>query len=248
MGLDIYLHDRGRNLHFGEDENGKIPEKWYEQDRSQAKSQKYSDHYCERTYLRSSYNGSGFDRVVGNLIGESFYTIFGPEIPDGALNPDYPDEPDYYVDKRIPTVEGRKELLRKALVRAREVTAKLKAVEMPLSAMAIDAEGFEPPVDEEEAIKKVTEEYKRHQEHLAQHPDRKDWIGGWYSNRSGHYFFGDKQLEVIAAFPTVDILGRRAVMLVSKRDITWYIQAAEITEEFIEYALTLDDPRISWSG
>src|SRR5690349_4187817 len=86
MGLDIYLYDGNRNLHFNEDENGKVPDKWWEGDRSKAKSQKYPEHYCERTYLRSSYNGSGFDRVVGNLIDKDFYYIFGEKISSGLAN------------------------------------------------------------------------------------------------------------------------------------------------------------------
>lgn len=77
MGLDIHLYDHNRVIN--------------------EKSEKHPDHYCEKGYLRSSYNSSGFNSVVGNMIGKEMHYIFDPlddiETEDGdCISPIYPKE------------------------------------------------------------------------------------------------------------------------------------------------------------
>jgi hypothetical protein len=248
MGLDIYLYDGKKNLHFGEnDESGEIPTKWFERDRTEAKSQKYPTHYCERTDLRSSYNGSGFNRVVGNLIGKDFYYVFGEKIAGDLAAPAYEEDG---VEAGELTPDEVKAELREALVRAQEVTHELKAIKRPLRLITIAAKNYfdvQAKTGEADALKVVNEELDRYE---ARPKDGKDsgW-GGSYGNNKGDFFL-DEPLKVIAAIPGVNALGTPSVHLVydDSKGFEWYVQAAEICEEFIEYALTLENPRVSWSG
>lgn len=246
MGLDIYLHDGDLNLHFCDTPDTPRSEhgwrergKWFDKpERANAKSQKYPEHYCERTYLRSSYNDGGFNSVVGNLIGKDFYSIFGSSISEGLADPPREsDDDDGGVATETLTREQVRVELAAALVRAREVTAELRGVKRPLRAMSETPTllaNRAPSVDKARAIEIVNENLARNSG------------DGAYSNRDG-VFFLTEPLKVLAVIRG-ESFGQPALHCVYEIDLTWYIQAAEICEEFIEYALTLENPRISWSS
>ena len=73
-----------------------------------------------------------------------------------------------------------------------------------------------------------------------------------YSNGVGHFY--GKGLSIVAAIPGVDsFIGRNrdVVHLVYEDSLEWYLQAAEIVIETIDYVLTRPDIasyRLHWSG
>ena len=201
MGLDIFLYD-------GDTKIGDIP------------SLKYPKHFCNRSYLRSSYSSGGFNHVVSNLIGKDLYDIFCP----GG---------DEY------EIHYSKEELLLCKERAEEVVKLLKAVKHPLRVIDVCDYNDFPAVDERKAIKLVEEEIAKREVSIA--------YFDWYGNRDGEFFM-ENPPEIMAAIPGRNILNRPCVHLVYKADISFYIQMAEITVEFIEIALTLEDPVLHWSA
>ena len=72
-------------------------------------------------------------------------------------------------------------------------------------------------------------------------------LGGDYSNINGDFFF-EEGLTIIAAIPGLDVLRIPTVHLVTRMDLTWYKQAAEILVEFCQHGQTLADKKVVWSG
>lgn len=106
MGLDISLYDWDKFV----DE----------------KSEKHPEHSCNKGYLRSSYNNSGFNNVVGTLIGKEMHYIFDPI--EGEE-----DEEGYLVHPVY-----SKEHLETALLRAMEVRDEL-AQALPFKTQTLSA-------------------------------------------------------------------------------------------------------------
>lgn len=93
MGLDISLYDGSQYV----DE----------------KSDLYPEHYCNKGYLRSSYNSSGFNNVVGTMVGKEMHYIFDPlediETEDGDyISPIYSKE--HLEAARLRAIEVRDDL------------------------------------------------------------------------------------------------------------------------------------------
>lgn len=100
MGLDIYLYETGQHeadeayeaaweALYHRKESGEIDQVEYDHLRGElpkagghadVRSERYPDHLFNRRYLRSSYNGSGFNNAVPDLLGEDhgLYWIFEP--------------------------------------------------------------------------------------------------------------------------------------------------------------------------
>lgn len=96
MGLDIYLTTDADNAAekayseawdelWSRKDSGEITEAEYDELRKELPSyppkasvpaQADPEHLCDRRYLRSSYNASGFNRVVENTSGQDLYGIF----------------------------------------------------------------------------------------------------------------------------------------------------------------------------
>ena len=85
MGLDIYLdHDRScfgkqyfkkNAVNFQSDTKATIyPITYIEEEPSEF----YPEHLCNRCYLRSSYNDTGYNRVADNMGCINLYDIFEP--------------------------------------------------------------------------------------------------------------------------------------------------------------------------
>jgi hypothetical protein len=241
MGLDIYLRDRSPEVEARRDELEEAKYGWnddankreltpeeeaeYEaldKRREEKKSEKYPDHFFNRNYLRSSYNDSGINRVLKNLGHGDLYELF-----------DYKDSDNYHWYPSKEHLEGVK-------ARVAEVIEALKAETLSLG---VSTESAVSPFKEgpigvspEEAVALAHDKLVNYKGHFT----------GGFSSGDGTFF--PKGFEIMAAIPGVDVFGKPAVHLVYKRDMTFYIQALEITIEFIEEALSMEHPQISWSS
>ena len=204
MGLDVFLYD-------GETECPKV------------KSDKHPEHYFRKTYLHSSYNESGLNRVSRNLIGKDLYWIFEPPNDQYGFIPD------------LPAAKARAEQF------LAELRAAVAANPFRVSTIAHNMFTGVTKVGEEDALKAFLEE-------RAKWTNESDHFDS-YSNRSGH-FFKKEPLRVVAALHGVDALGMPAVHLVyaDDDDLKWYVEASEVVIEFIDYATTLANPRLHWSS
>ncbi len=275
MGLDIYLYTReeeqANNEHerlweeafnathdeeTGELKEGKTEEDWKAasatvppyQGHANPKSEKYPDHLFNRRYLRSSYNGGGFNRAVPDMLGRQdvgLYEIFEPVIGD---------DPEPYnttlTDEHIPALEQCGQ-------RALEVANELRASD-PLRSMSVmttlgSAEHLWHQLpSEDEALAWYREEVAR----KKLEPDKEEY---GYSTAKGEVFGFIKGLEVLACtlgrnplagfsqqFPpntvgaSIGVLPE-PILIYRMHDEgkLSYIQSAEIIAEFCEEAIML---------
>lgn len=298
MGLDIYLYDGKNNI--------------------EEKSDKHPEHYCNKGYLRSSYNSGGFNSVVGSMIGKDLYYIFDPI--ENEYNEENEDSSWY--------VEYPKEHLEEALKRAKEVIYEIKNAPPYIvqTVMATDLYGDKPTpiqnIDDYQALQifnlvrngeKVTFKYeileneilcyafipgvtetnnpcvhviykgedeidyncktipvcnkldglfknkinvtkKQAIEIFKNHNEKDDSRIGEsnhsYRTKEGTFYLREP-LKVYGFIPGVGILRNPAIHTIiklQKEYLEHYVNQAEIVEEFIEKALTLDEPRIGWSS
>lgn len=175
----------------------------------------YPKHMCKIGYLRSSYNEGGFERVAGNLTGKDWHYVFQPADR-------YEFAPDWDA----------------ALVRARELLAAMRAAK-PYRVTTFSAERLTGPtkLDSQRALAIFLEEQARHEANRARFPDREPYD---YSNAQGTFFMAGP-LAIRGVIGGQDVLGRPAVHVVYEADVAWYVEAAAITVELIEWALAQPD-------
>lgn len=237
MGLDIYLEEQdeaaarnARNETAGDGDYQLSPK---------PDSDKYPDHFFKKTYLRSSYNDGGFNCVAERLIGQDLYDVFQPP------------------DKQYEWVPTREEL-GAARERALNLLENLKqAVSDPLlfDALTVSHNSFSGKpamISEQDAIRLVRGEMERfleNKEKAIAEGKNPDWVFGSYSSIKGDFWL-DSPVQVLAAIPTQSILDTPGFTLVyrPKHQYEWYVQAAEIVVEFIDTALSMRTPLISWSS
>ena len=201
MGLDVYLTSHGTVL-------------------PQVHSDLHPEHIFKKTYLCSSYDESGFDIVVGNMIGTNIYTVFDfdnlKEDEQGIVHVDF----------------------KAARKRAIHLLEKLlQADDLRVMTVAVQPIKQTTYINEAQAL----EVFRRERDEHAQDKFRA------YGCREGEVFLDG--IEVFGFVRGVDVLGQPAIHVVFKGDgLDWYIQAAEILVEFIDYALTLEDPGLRWSA
>jgi hypothetical protein len=264
MGLDIYLYTAGQarqNAEYDEASealheggpDGKSPrdkmsdeeyaawrQRYSYSTKQDVPSEKYPDHLFNRRYLRSSYNGGGFNHAVPQFIGTgetaeypnqrgSLYWIFEPigrewDGDDGYLGPD-----------DIAKLEASK-------ARALEIVEALKSSDK-LRVFTASPNVFSgpPAITDDEAL-------RMYREQVAQRPIGPD---DWWSNRDMEVF-GDG-MTVLAAIPGKATFGVPGVHLIYRGSaIDSYIQSAEIVVEFCDEAISLirrdGGCRMSWSG
>jgi hypothetical protein len=259
MGLDVYLYTReqaeqnatysaawDRYYKLGDDvteevkaaikaEAEAVPAYSHQQD---VPSEKHPKHLFNRRYLRSSYNGSGFNRAVPDFLADedtSLYDIFRPLFdvagePDGDLGD---------LDAaHIPALQGCR---KRAADIAERLTScnplRVEALHGPILGTA-DHLWNELPTEEQ-----VLAWYRQCR------PEDKG--SGGYSSAKGTVFGGDG-LSVLAITVCRDVLGCPAPAIVYRGDATSYVQGAEIVVEFCDEAISLIERdggcRISWSG
>lgn len=261
MGLDIYLHtkdyaaaseardrawdevyDSGRwaEMTDVEKEAWRAANPWPES--GGAPSLNYPDHLFNRRYLRSSYNGTGFNHATPSLLGcptdetypyqrGSLYWVFEPmgrewDGDEGTLTADD-------VDK-----------LRESKARALQVADELRKSDR-LRVMTASPNMFrEPPaLTDDEALAKYREQIST----------GRIRPGGWWSNADMDVF--GEGLTVLAAIPGKATFGIPGVHLIYRQPdegFESYIQSAEIVAEFCDEAISLIERdgscSMSWSG
>ena len=261
MGLDIYLYSREQAEHnaaydkasaewYGEDlpDGVQSPydratederEQWRQTHDSarhaDAPSEKYPNHLFNRRYLRSSYNGAGFDRAVPQMLGRDadLAWVFSPVRLDDQ----------YDVELTAASVAG----LREAKARALGIVEELRDCDQ-LKVSTVAAfnmfAGAGSATDSD-----ALAWYRKQREQNRNRKTDEDW--SWYSTRGGSVY-GAEGMVVLAAAEGVDVLGTPAVHLIYKGDASSYIESAEIVAEFCDEAIALIERdggcQISWSG
>lgn len=184
-------------------------------------STRWPDHLFKIGYFRSSYNDSGFNPVVKNLIGKDLYWIFQVDRDDYHVRPDW----------------------RAALERANQLADELVA-QPQIGAFDVSPTNlFDPKpadIDEAAAIKTYLEQAARDQSPF----------GGSWSNKDGH-FFPNKPLRVLALVNGVDCFNRPAIIVVHEKDLSSYVESARIVVETCQYVLDTGEPEkhvLHWSG
>jgi len=216
-------------LSLGLSENGDDPDK----KGIEFVSSRFPDHYFKVGYFRSSYNGGGINRIMGNLGLPGLYEIF-----DRGDDEDYIWAPDWEASR----------------VRALDAIVKLKAkpnlrcFEVSLNELS-DTSKFEA-INEETALELFEEQSKRF---------RDDDDG--YSNLQGHFF--PKGLKVFGLitglkqtlFSKMSLPGvpdqSPCTYVIMEGENEWYVNALEIVVETIDYVLTQPDKEkyfFHWSG
>lgn len=265
MGLDIYLYtaaQAAQNDDYGQacelawepDESGKSPwdrmseaerTEWHAA-RSYAASEStpsmlYPGHLFNRRYLRSSYNGGGFNHAVPEMLGTSgggypnergsLYWIFEPmgrewDGDDGVLTAD-----------DLPKLAECK-------ARALQVADDLRKCDR-LRVLTVSPNLFTAPptTSDDEAL-------TLYRAKLAEQPIGK---GDWWSSAEMDVF-GDG-VSILAAVPgqaTFNVPGVHLIYRQPDEGFESYIQSAEIVAEFCDEAAALVErdgsARMSWSG
>jgi hypothetical protein len=295
MGLDIYLYTRAEQEankahsdgwdrvwnEFHDEQTGNLKPGKTDEEYSAASAQvppyrgssdrpseRYPDHLFKRNYLRSSYNDSGFNRAVPNMLAREdvdLYGIFEPVI--GA-------DPEPYetllTAETIPALEQVKE-------RALAVAAGLRATD-PLRVMHVSAPilGDQEHMwnhlpSEDEVLAWYREEQQKRQAAVesASRMDREEY---GYMTAKGEVFGFTKGMEILAVtmganplrqfsqqFPPNTVGGQMGVapqvVLVyrqTEEGTKSYIESAEIIAEFCDEAIMLikadGSCHMHWSG
>lgn len=268
MGLDIYLytaaqaeanraHNAASEAYYGRDDydtlsqevkdrlHAAIPEYAGQTD---VPSERYPEHHFNRRYLRSSYNGSGFNRAVPDFTGQDhgLYWIFKP------MGREWDGDEGTLTVADLPKLEECRK-------RAEQVAEELRGSDR-LRVITVSANQFSGAdwlrTDDAKALALVRES-------ISSRGDRVD-SGGWWSSRDLDWFGGT--LKLIAAVPGGEESfasklrgdGPQAwpcVHLVYKAEdegFESYVQSAEIVAEFCVEAARLIEAdgsaQMSWSG
>jgi len=211
VGLDVYLSSPGVSVNkYGTADD--------------LDSARYPSHMFKRNYLRSSYNGAGFNSVVGNLLGRDLSWVFEPAMGDS-------DEYEFHPTKeQLLECRERAEQMVDDLAGAEQIGVEFYAgrqLRPDLGVIDSDAD----------AIAAYRAEAKRDQ----------PFGGGSYSNAVGHFLISTP-LSVRAVIAGKGFIGDGVYLIFDRSDNEWYQQGAEIVVEFIDYALSQDAPEIRWSA
>jgi hypothetical protein len=266
MGLDIYLytaaqaaqnaaHDKASEEWWADGPDGRSPRDRATEDERKAWSAQYSyasyedvpseefpGHLFNRRYLRSSYNGSGFNRAVPDLIGTStsseypnargsLYWIFEP------MGREWDGDEGTLTEADIPKLEQCHD-------RALEIEGALRASDR-LRVVTASPNLFRgpPTTTDHEALAK-------YRATAATRPADDD---GWWSNAEMDWY--SPGLTILAAIPgmaTFNIPGVHLVYRMEGEGFESYVQSAKIVAEFCAEAIMLirrdGTCRLSWSG
>jgi hypothetical protein len=261
MGLDIYLHtaehaaanrahNEAANAHFERPDYESLTEE--QRDAAykalppyaphvDAASERYPSHLFNRRYLRSSYNGSGFNHAVPQLLGSmegeypsergSLYWIFEPmarewDGDDGNLTADDLDS------------------LRASKARALEVAEELRKCDR-LRVMTVSPNMFSAPPKTSDA-----EALRMYRKEVA---DGRIKADDWWGNAVMDVYGGG--VSILAAVPGAATFGVPGVHLIYRPadgGVDSYIESAEIVAEFCDEAIALIERdgscSMSWSG
>lgn len=205
LGLDSY----------GEDELGKTC--------ISMPSEKYPEHLFKVGYFRSSYNGSGINKILDNLDLGGLSTIFGVDGDEYKVKPNWEDSL-LRIDNTIISFK------RKGNYRVSTVDANIfRDTEIK---------------SEKRALEVFLEEIGRHSTGGNGFDS--------YSNINGEFYLKEP-LKVLALMPgKSEFFGERpCTYVVTEGENEWYIQALYIIKETIEWVLKQEDKEkyyLHWSG
>lgn len=216
-------------IELGCDDCGEPPAPSYKRFDEQP-SAKYPDHYFKVGYFRSSYNGSGINRVLGDLLGiEGLYWIFDRERSD-----EYEFQPDWA------QVRQRAKEARRLLSDRIETDGGL------LKAFTLHADIGTPLKSTAEAVAMIRKELAERKSRLSADPAREKTWGGSFSRGGGEYFL-DEPMKIVGILPCNDVFNRRNVAVIFLEDDDgWYVQALEIVEETCDFVLAREDANKFW--
>jgi len=300
MGLDISLYTAAENQaskeherawdewwkNYHDEESGDLLPQFTKEQAEAAKakippyagsttvaSEKHPKHLFNRRYLRSSYNGGGFNAAVPDMVGEDhgLYWIFEPVIGD---NPE-PYETEF-TPASIPGLEQCKE---RALQVAQEIRDCDPLRTMSVSTMLGGKEHMWHQLPtEEQVLEWYREEQQRHKNSLAKYAEEGKPVPSWitedhaYSNAKGEVLGLDKGMEILAVTLGANPMAKFSAMFdpntvggqmgvlpcpvlvyrMSQESKDSYIQSAEITAEFCDEAIELikqdGSCMMHWSG
>jgi hypothetical protein len=198
------------------------------------------EHMYKIGYFRSSYNGGGFNHVVETAIGFTLYDVFDSRVEsndDGGYN--------------IIDWEDAKGKAMQLVERLNEF------VESPASGYTVSCFETRNPFaqyDERDGhIHYVKSEELALQHFLESKELHKN--AGNFGSLSGDFFLGTP-LQVHAIIKGQHLSDHECMYVISggegtKEYYKWYLEAAKIVEETIDYVLSQPDPenyRVVWSG
>lgn len=210
---------KARATELGLNEDGDDPQ----EQKIEQGSRFYPDHMFKVGYFRSSYNESGFNRVMPAICGVGLDDLF-PGYEDYEFQPDW-------ADSRQRAIE--------ALEKAKTWLATNGAYRIRVFSNNMFSKPSELPDSTEAALARFTAELDRRKINPSG-PEN-------YSNNKGTFFFG-KALEVVAVIEGIGVFKEPCAYAIYKADDSydWYLQALEIVIETCEYVLDQPDKEKYW--
>lgn len=185
-------------------------------------SKKYPKHEFKIGYFRSSYNGSGINRILDNMGLPTLYDIFGVK------------------DEYIVQVNWEEALSKIIAVRA-DFQKKLQRAEGKFRVFDVAADNMFRPGEGVRSQKEALEIFK---EEL-----KKDAPFDVYGNLHGE-FFRKEPIKVVALIRGSDALGQPAFYVIEERkdttELDSYAESLEIVEETIRFVLSKRDSQNYW--
>lgn len=259
MGLDIHLktreyvaadavrdaawnevYDSGRWDAMSDDEQKAWREAYPWPDREETASAKYPDHLFNRRYLRSSYNGGGFNHAVPELLGSADGTYPGERGSLGWIFEPVRLDDQYELELTKASIPA----LREAKKRALQVVDDLRKCDR-LRVLTVSPNIFAgpPKTSDNEALAKYRGEVTK----------GRITADGWWSNVEMDVF--GSGLSILAAIPGQATFGEPGVHLIYRQadeGFDSYVQSAEIVAEFCDEAIALIERDqscfMTWSG
>lgn len=210
MGLDIYLVEGlGKNF----------DDLWMYAD-MKPPSDKYPAHLFTKTYIRSSYNKKGFNRIVNINTGNSLENMF---------------EPCSRMNEDIYTLRPTQMELFMCRENVNNAYRKFKNTDIVYSTFVTNFR--EKDIRVEDAIDIYRKEKKFSTDNGVHN----------FSYKNGEFYFKETP-NIKAIIPGKDALNREGVYVLMDMETSFYEQGFEIILEFIDYALIMEKPTILWSG
>lgn len=237
---EVYNSGRWERMSDEEKQAWRDANKWPSA-RREHPSQRYPDHLFNRRYLRSSYNGGGFNHAVPEMLATagdkaeypnergSLYWIFEP------MGREWDGDEGILTEADIPKLEESR-------ARAEVVAEELrKADRLRVFTASPNMFSAPPETTDNEALRM----YRQHVK------DREP--SGWYATQGMDVFGGG--IEILAAIPGKAAFGIPGVHLIYRAaddGFESYVQSAEIVAEFCDEAIALirrdGSCEMSWSG
>ena len=226
MGLDIYLYKANRIP--TRDDLNEEKHTSFDEENIELPSIKYPNHYFKIGYLRSSYNQSGINSVLGNLIKMDLYDIFDVDNKEYVVDPNW----NMALMKTNRAINLYKEYLNSP----------------------VGKYGISTIYNFDRGTAKNSEEafdiFKKQLENFSKNAGAFDS----YSCSEGTFYLGDP-LKVVGVMQTKGKFGDETYLVYEKPEFKpeddFYLQALEVVQETIEYVLAQKDGMkyyFHWSG